>query len=191
MKKEVHDLVEAVRGLGIKLTGDPAPRCVRISGDARDFAERLERVQRALEALDAAEAASSDAEAPGMANDPGALRKALDGLLRLIQVKGMALEEADAIVRDALGLQEAETKKKGTLPAFKPSKLKRKRGYYSVRLKMFPERPGEVKIDDLKKIVHELGATESILGSTMARNEASFERSVRKLSVPPVPGMKR
>lgn len=169
MNKEFYELVDAVRGLGVERTGNPAPRCVKITGDPRDFSERLERLQLSLEAFDAAGSSKSDG-----ISDPAALRKAIDGLLKLIQVKGVSMTEADMIVRNALSLDGEEKKKaKGSIPAFKPPKLKKKRGYYSLRLKVLPDRPGSAKIEDLIKIVHELDATASVLGATVPKEKIS------------------
>lgn len=187
MQKEVHDLVQSVRGLGVELTGKPAPKCIKISGDTGDFAERLRDVQIALEAFDAATASGTDMDAkPEAVNDPQKLRKALDGLLRFIQTKGLNIAECDDIVRNALELEDADEakKSKSTLPSFVPSKLKKRRGSFKPRVNIYPDRPGEASLSDLRKIVHELSVTESILGHTMAKPEASFERMQRKMGSP-------
>lgn len=183
MKKEVHDLIECVRALGIELTGKPAPKCIRISGDTGDFADKLKQLQLALEAVDVAESVSDgvDIDGPEGFNDPVKLRAAVDGLLRFVQVKGDFLAEADAIVRDALNLDQPEnSKSKGGLPSFTPSRLKKRRGTYKPRLAVFPDRPGEASLNDLKKIVHELSVTESLLGSTIAKPVHSAQRSQAK-----------
>lgn len=191
MKKEVHDLIEAVRALGIQLTGKPAPKCIRISGDTSDFAEKLRVVQEALEVLDASGAASEgkDFDGPEGVNDPVKLRAAIDGLLRFVQVKGDNFNEADAIVRDALNLEQGEKKKaQGGLPTFTPARGKKRKGTYKPRLNVFPERPGEASLNDLKKIVHEISVTESLLGSTIAKPVRAAERSQAKAFGRP-PGM--
>ncbi|WP_315922750.1 hypothetical protein [Mesorhizobium sp. SP-1A] len=191
MKKEIHDLIECVRALGIELTGNPAPKCIRISGDTSEFADKLKQVQIALEAVDASGAASDgkDVDGPEGINDPVKLRAAIDGLLRFVQVKGDFLAEADAIVRDALNLDQPEnTKSKGGLPSFTPSRMKKRRGTYKPRLNVFPERPGEASLNDLKKIVHEISVTESLLGSTIAKPVQSALRSQAKAFGRP-PGM--
>jgi hypothetical protein len=180
MNKEVHDLIESVRSLGIELTGKPAPKCIRISGDTGDFADKLKQVQLALEAVDAKGAASDgkDIDTPDGFSDPVKLRAAIDGLLRFVQVKGDFLSEADAIVRDALSLEQPEnSKSNGGLPSFTPSRMKKRRGTYKPRLNVFPERPGEASLNDLKKIVHELAVTESLLGKTIAKPVQSAHRS--------------
>lgn len=190
MQKEVHELVQAVRGLGVQLTGKPAPKCIKIAGDTGDFAERLRDVQYALEAFDAASASDTSVEAkPSSIDDPAKLRKALDDILRFIQTKGVNIAECDEIVRNALELDKGEAEqKKGTLPSFVPSKLKKKKGSFRPRVNIYPDRPGEASISDLRKIVHELSITESMLGHTMAKPVASFNRMQTKML--PVPGMK-
>lgn len=192
MKKEIHDLIEAVRALGIELTGKPAPKCIRILGDTGAFAEKLKGVQEALEAVDASGGTSEgkEIEGPEGVNDPVKLRAAIDGLLRFVQIKGDFLAEADAIVRDALSLANGDEKKaKGGLPTFTPGRGKKKRpGTYKPRLNVFPERPGEASLNDLKKIVHEISVTESLLGSTIAKPVQSARRDHAKAFSRP-PGM--
>lgn len=194
MRQEIHEMVEAVRGLGIRLTGDPAPKCVRLT-DPTNFAEKLERLQRALESVDASGAMSEGdgPAAPAPSDDPIRLKDALDKLIRLFQVKGGNLDEADAIVRDSLGLEasedEAKRKKEhGTLPAFAPARMKRKKGFRP-RLNLYPDRPGEASLNDLRKIVFDLGGTRAILGDTVPKNELAFARMQRRMPPPPPRGM--
>jgi len=197
MKKEVHDLVEAVRGLGLILTGKPAPKCVRITGDPTDFAERLERVQLALDALDASGALAEGSEPPAPRDDPEKLRIALDRVIRLYQVRGGNLDDLDAIVRDSLGLdpsdEEARRKKEhATLPAFAPSQLKRKKKGYRLRLSLYPDRPGEASLNDLRKIAFDVETTRASLGATAPNSEVAHSRVMRKPPrVPVTPGMGR
>lgn len=193
MKREFHELVEAVRALGIRLTGDPAPKCVRVV-DPGNFAQKLEQVQRALEALDSSGALAGDAapEAPQPKDDPKKLKEALDKVLRIYQLIGGNLEDVDAIVREtlALGPPEEEAKRSkehSTLPAFAPARLKRKKGYRP-RLNMYPDRPGEASFNDLRKIVYDLESTKAILGDTAPKNELSFQRMQRKRLPPPPHG---
>lgn len=190
MKKEVHDLVEAVRGLGLVLTGKPAPKCVRITGDPTDFAGRLERVQLALEALDASGSLAEGSEPPSPRDDPERLREALDRVIRLYQVRGGNLDDLDAIVRDSLGLEpgeeEARRKKEhATLPAFAPSRLKRRRGGYKLRLNLFPDRPGEASLNDLRRIAFDVDRTRASLGASAPNSEVAHARVMRKVPPPP------
>jgi len=187
MRKEIHDLINAVRALGVQLTGKPAPKCIKIAGDAKDFALRLHDVQWALEAFDASSASAAGADdKPESINDPVKLRKALDDILRFIQMKGINIAECDEIVRNALNLEvEEPEKKKGTLPSFVPSKLKKKKGSFKPRVNIYPDRPGEASFSDLRKIVHELSVTESMLGHTVAKPVASFKRMQDKIAFRP------
>jgi len=191
MKREVLNLVDAARNLGIRLTGRPAPKCVRIP-DPANFAEKLEELQRALEALDASGALAGDLESPSpeAKDDPRKLREALDRVMRMYQMQGGNLEDLNEVVRDALDLAPEEEGKKrkehNTLPAFAPARLKRKKGYRP-RLNVYPDRPGEASLNDLRKIVHEIENTERILGDTRPRNEMSFQRMQARKPLPPPP----
>lgn len=190
MNKEAHALVDAVRGLGIVRTGRPAPRCVRITGDATELASRLDRVQEALEALDAAGGLGQADAPPSPAHDPARLRAALDGLIRLCQVKGTGLGEVDAIVRSALGLDEGDEpakrkKEHRTLPAFAPDRLKKRRKGYKMRTSILPDRPGEASLEDIRKIVGELDHTMAVAGATVPNSERAFGRMMERKFPPP------
>lgn len=192
MKKEVHDLVEAVRGLGLTLTGRPAPKCVRLSGDPSNFAERLEQVQLSLEALDASGALGSATDNPEPRDDPAKLREALDRVIRLYQVRGGNLDDLDAVVRDALDLESADEdakrkKEHATLPAFAPTRLKRKKGY-RLRLSLYPDRPGEASLNDMRKIVFDLETTMNSLGATAPKAIPQQARLIRRTPPAPPPG---
>lgn len=167
MRQDIHDLVDAVRGLGLELTDKDPPKCVRITGDPSDFWLRLERVQRALEAVDSAGAHGEGNDGLEPKNDPEKLKQALDGVMRLFQLKGGNLQEAIDIVQNALGVEEGEKQKKGyvTLPFFAPDRIRRK-SRYKPRLKLLPERPEDVTLDDLRKMAFEVSQTEHLVGST-------------------------
>jgi hypothetical protein len=167
MRQEIYDLIDAVRGLGLELTDRDPPKCVRIKGDPADFWMRLERVQRALEEVDSSGSLAEGADAPEPRNDPEKLRAALDGVMRLFQLQGGNLQEAIDIVREKMGVEEGEKKKKGyvTLPFFAPDRI-RKKSRYRPRLKLLPERPEDVTFDDLRKMAFEVSVTESLVGST-------------------------
>jgi len=167
MRQEIYDLIDAVRGLGLELTDRDPPKCVRITGDTSDFWQRLERVQRALEAVDSGGALAAGGDALEPKNDPEKLRAALDGVMRLFQLQGGNLQEAIDIVRDKMGLDGAEKKNKGyiTLPFFAPNSIRKKRKY-KPRLKLLPERPEDVTLDDLRKMAFEVSVTEALVGST-------------------------
>lgn len=189
MRQEIYDLIDAVRGLGLELTDRDPPKCVRIKGDPGDFWQRLERVQRALEAVDADGALAAGGEALEPKNDPEKLRAALDGVMRLFQLQGGNLQEAIDIVRDKMGLDGGEKKNKGyvTLPFFAPNSL-RKRGKYKPRLRLLPERPEDVTLDDLRKIAFEISVTEALVGSTY-RQPRVRDKDRELIENAPVPAM--
>lgn len=176
MNKYMFDIISAVRDLGVILTGQPAPKSVKISGKLEDFSLKLQILQEALEAFDAAGSYSSINEGvssigePSPLNDTEKLKKAIDGLLKFIQLKGDFMVEADAIVRDALNLDEKneEVKRKKSLPSLTPSKKKKKNSIYKPRLNLMPERPGSATLEDLRNIFEfEIAGTQSLLGDTL------------------------
>lgn len=173
MRPEVYELIDAVRNLGLELTDRDPPKCVRIKGDPSDFWQRLERLQRALEAVDSEGALDAEGAALEPRNDPEKLKAALDGVMRLFQLQGGNLQEAIDIVRDKMGLDGAEKKKKAyiTLPFFAPASLKRKKKY-KPRLKLLPKRPEDVSFDDLRRMAFEVSVTETLLGDTYKQPKA-------------------
>jgi hypothetical protein len=185
MRQEIYDLIDAVRGLGLELTDRDPPKCVRIKGDTSDFWQRLERVQRALEEVDSSGSLNDGADAPEPRNDPEKLRAALDGVMRLFQLQGGNLQEAIDIVREKMGVEEGEKKRKGyvTLPFFAPDRI-RKKSRYRPRLKLLPERPEDVTFDDLRKMAFEVSVTEALVGSTYRRPK---EQDKDDGNIPPSP----
>lgn len=96
MRKEAHALVDAVRALGLALTGKPAPRCITVGIPAAEFSVGLARVQEALEALDRSGAASEDPEV--VEN----MRKGIDGVFKWVRLQGLDTAEPLQILADAL-----------------------------------------------------------------------------------------
>jgi hypothetical protein len=178
MRREIHDLVESVRALGVRLTGQPAPKCIRLVGDPTDFAERLAAVQESLEAADASGALADDGgpEAPKADDEAVRLRKALDGVLRYIQVRGVDMEEAVEIVADALGVEGGKKASSAfvTLPKFAPKGWKKKRSF-KPRLKLLPDSPGDASINGLRKMAFEAEMTTTLLGSTVRDSQVAYD----------------
>jgi len=192
MRPEVVDLIEAVRALGLRRTGKPAPGCVRISGDPKDFPARLAAVQERLDAVDASGALSQgdgpDAPAP---DEVQRLTKALDGLLRYIQVKGVDMEAAVDIVSDAMGVDVPRKREKAyeTLPMFAPRGWKKKKRF-SPRMKLMPDLPGDVSVGTLRSLAFEANMTVSMMGSGFARESHRMAEDVDRMAsvaVPPAP----
>lgn len=170
MKQVVHDLIQAVRDLGLELTDKEPPKCIRITGDPSEFWSRLRDLQLALHALDRDGAASSDVETPQPQDNPEKLKMALDGLMRLFQIQGGNLSEATEVIQSALGVEEKENDKRNTfdtLPNFAPEKLKRRRGY-KFRFNLMPEKNSEITFDKLRKMNFEVMQARRLLGSTVA-----------------------
>lgn len=126
MRKELHRLAEAVRALRLTPTGQPAPDCVRL-GIAKDrLPEALLELHSALEAVDAAGGVST-VLAP--TEDVAKLRQAVDGVLRFVKMRGIGIDEAEDIVRDALGKGKKRRKRLEPLPVFAPNGWKRRKGF--------------------------------------------------------------
>jgi len=194
MSPEIIDLVEAVRALGIRLTGKPSPGCIRIGGDPKDFPLRLASLQERLEAVDASGALADD-EGPAAPRpsdgEAERLRRALDGLLRYIQVKGVDMDAAVDIVSDALGVDVQQKKEKAyeTLPRFAPRGVKRRKGF-SPRLRLMPDLPSDVSIGSLRRIAGEANMTATMMGSGFAQESRRMADDVDRMSsveVPPPP----
>jgi Arc/MetJ-type ribon-helix-helix transcriptional regulator len=171
MKQVVHDLIQAVRNLGLEVTEEPSPKCVRVSITSTEFWSRMKELQLALEAVDRDGADKLDVEAPHPKDNPEKLKIALDGLMRLYQIKGGSLEEASEVIRNALELtddQEKQNDNRNTfdiLPNFAPSKLKRARRY-KPRLNLVPEKHSSVSFNQLRRMNFEVLHAQSLLGAT-------------------------
>lgn len=168
MKQAVHDLIQAVENLKLEVTEEPAPNCVRVSLTPKLFWSGLKDVQLALEAVHRDGAASHDVEEPHPKDNPEKLKRALDGLMRLYQVKGGNLEEATEVIEEALGLTSEEQDNRNTfdtLPNFAPSKIKRARRY-KPRLNLVPEKHASVSFNALRRMNFEVQHAQSLLGAT-------------------------
>ncbi len=171
MKQVVHDLIQAVRNLGLEVTDEPSPKCVRVSITSTEFWSRMKELQLALEAVDRDGADKLDVEAPHPKDNPEKLKLALDGLMRLYQIKGGNLEEASEVIRNALELtddQEKASDNRNTfdiLPNFAPSALKRARRY-KPRLNLVPEKHASVSFNQLRRMNFEVLHAHALLGAT-------------------------
>lgn len=173
MRQEAYDLIDAVRALGVEITGVPGPKALRIATDADTFWSRLVLVKRALDAFDRAGGTSVDLDAPPPDEK---MKRALDAILRLYELQGGNLAEAYNVVQEALGVepeagseQKAEKKKKGyvTLPVFAPNGIKKKSAY-KPRINLIPEMPGSVDMDGLRRLGFDVSYVEAISGATLA-----------------------
>lgn len=173
MRQEAYDLVEAVRSLGVEITGVPGPKALRIATDADTFWSRLVFVKRALDAFDRAGGTSADLDAPPPDEK---FKKALDAILRLYELQGGNMEQAFNVVQEALEVepeaaqdQKAEKKKAAyvTLPVFAPNGIKKK-GTYKLRVNLIPDMPGSVSMDGLRRLGFDVSYVEAISGATLA-----------------------
>ena len=103
MKRETAEVVEAARGLQIKLAPKPSnPKNVRIAGEKATFPDRLHRVAVALVALDKAGSRSLEPEGEDDF-DVARLKMSLDGVFRWMRSAGIDVSEPHAVVSAALG----------------------------------------------------------------------------------------
>lgn len=174
MRQEAYDLIEAVRSLGIEITGVPGPKSFRIANDPDTFWTRIVQVKRALDNFDRAGGSSMDFQAPPPNDEK--LKKALDAILRLYELQGGNMEEAAAVIRDTLELEamvseeEKKAKKKKeyvSLPAFAPNGIKKK-STYKPRISLIPDMPGSVDMDGLRRLGFDVSYVEAISGATLA-----------------------
>jgi|HigsolmetaAR206D_1030411.scaffolds.fasta_scaffold01648_7 hypothetical protein len=178
MRPEIHELIEAVRALDLRLTGKPSPRCIRIGGDPADFPRRLADLQEKLERVDASGALAEEASAPA-SDEIAKYKKALDGLLRFIQVGNVDMETAVDIVAEALGVEAAKRQKAyETLPAFAPKGWKRKKRF-SPRLRLLPDQPGDVSLSLLRSLAFEADMTAAMMGQAFERPREAPDREPR------------
>ncbi|MTH95916.1 hypothetical protein [Roseibium sp. RKSG952] len=185
MKREVHELIEAVRGLGLRLTGRPSPASVRIAGDPKTFPERLKVLQESLETFDAASAHGShdgpDAPELSPKDDPERLKQALDGLLRFVQASGGDLDAAVNVVAKALDI-EGKAKKKSayvTLPKFAPNGFKKKKNF-KPKLSILGDK-AFTKLEDLRKQVFDVSITQDMLGETIGKESKLARKRVEEM----------
>jgi hypothetical protein len=184
MTPQIVNLIEATRALGLKLTDQPAPQCIRIGGHPSSFPERLATLQRALEDVDAsgANALSGGPDAP-VPDTVKRLEKALDGLLRFIQIKGVDVDAAVDIVAQAMDLDiegKDKTKPFETLPMFRPKNWKKKKAF-KPRFQLMPDLPGDAGIEDLRKIAGMAQETANLMGSAAGRQSTRLIREVEEL----------
>lgn len=125
MRQSIVNLVEAVRGLKVARTGQPAPHCVRIGGGDRESA--LEFPERLLALAEALEAFDRDGGAEAGDAELDRIKQGLDGVFRWIKLQGLSTDEPLDIMAVALGGKARKKPKTlSLLPSFTPGFGKRK-----------------------------------------------------------------
>lgn len=181
MRKEIHDLIEAVRRLDIRISDGSLPGCVKLGGPAMDFPARLMEVQRALEAVDKAGGADaalgdSSVSADAAAAQAAQLRTAIDGVFRWMRVQGLDVSEPMEIVGDALEVPQGKRKKSyQTLPVFAPNGCKRRKGYRP-KLNLLPAYEDRDSLKDVRKHAYAIEQTEQIMGHAVAKPSGQSKR---------------
>ena len=181
MRREIAELVDAARGLGVRLSPTPAnAKAIRLDGDRDTFPDRLRRVAQALEAVDRAGGVANAADAgPDASVDAARLRLALDGVFRWMRMMGLDVTEPHAVVAAAMGVESAATK-----GAYKPkpafagnvSLADRPGGKPKPMLKLVPE-PGEkLSIENLRRRELRAQMIEASLGAASAPQSSPMRR---------------
>jgi hypothetical protein len=175
MRQEAYDLIEAVRSLGMEITGVTGPKAIRIATDADTFWSRLVHVKHSLDAFDRAGGTGMDLEAP---EPDEKLKKALDAILRLYELQGGNMTQATNVIQEALMVEpeppsgeERDRKKKRagyiSLPVFAPNGIKKK-NTYKPRINLIPDMPGSVSMEGLRRLGFDVSYVEAISGATLA-----------------------
>ncbi len=178
MRKQIVDLVESVRDLGLgRVPPEVNPSGIVLKGNKAEFAEKLGRVHDALEALDQA-GAKSAALTPGepagapQAVDPSMdvalLRMALDGVFRWMRSQGIDITEPHAVVAQVL---------KGPTPGtggarYRPTPgfvIKPSGGKPGVMTKLTPELHEKVSLASLAGREYRAQQVDALLGAAAPR----------------------
>lgn len=168
-RREVVELVEAARGLGVRITVKPGrnQQSIVIHGRREEFPGKLRRVAEALEALDAAGASALSAADPGSdpSMDAARLRLALDGVFRWMRSTGIDVADPHAVVAAALGVK-ADKPGKGYKPVPKFAHDGFKRGMRPKPLLRLMPQPGEkVGMGSIRQKAAQAEMVETSLGA--------------------------
>lgn len=182
MQKEFFELVEAARNLKIKITDKPSPKCIAIQGNLSEFPENLKRLQEALEKFDSVSGTTLNDE--NKENDVNKYKKALDGIIKLLQIKGQDLDEIKSIITNSLEI-EGETKSSNdysTLPKFAPKAWKKKKGFRP-RLKLTIDNKAldQINANDLLKMKTEIDMTNNMIGEMAIKQNSKEEKMIEEL----------
>jgi len=179
MRKQLVDLVESVRDLGLgRVPTEVNPSGISLRGSKAEFAQKLGRVHDALAALDQAGAKSAsltpdDAAGPAQAVDPSMdvmlLRMALDGVFRWMRSQGIDITEPHAVVAQVL---------KGPTPASGGARYRPTPGYVikpaaggkpGVMTKLTPELHERASLSSLAGREYRAQQVDTLLGAAAPR----------------------
>lgn len=168
-RREVVELVEAARGLGVRITVKPGrnQQSIVIHGRREDFPAKLRRVALTLEALDAAGSAAigGDPSAADPSMDAARLRLALDGVFRWMRSTGIDVSDPHAVVAAALGVK-ADKPGAGYKPVPKYAHDGFKKGVRPKPLLRLMPQPGEkVGMASIRQKAAQAQMVEATLGS--------------------------
>jgi len=162
MRQAIINLVEAVRGLKLSRTHQPAPHCVKIGVAARELPEQL------LTVLDAFEALEREGGAGLADQELDNIKAGLDGVFRWIKLQGLSTDEPLAIMAQALGAQgKKKPKSFPLLPSFTPGFTKRKS--WKPKLSIAPGFSGAKTLDSMEEHIQQAKA----MGEVVAKMGAA------------------
>lgn len=156
MRQEVHELIEAVRDLEIRVDAS-APGQIRLTCDKAEFPRRLHRVALALEAVDRSGAAANEMAGADPARDAARLRLALDGVFRWMKMRGMDLADPLQIVATALRKPELAAKAYRPTPVFVRTSPDASGAAAATQGAKKTSRSAAAKRDELEKMMGVLG----------------------------------
>jgi hypothetical protein len=168
MKKEIIDLVEAVRALEMRISPTlDNDKNVKLFGDKKEYPYKFYNLLIALEAFDKAGSNSfDDIEDPAL--DSAKLRLALDGVFKWMRSVGIDVSEPHAIVSDTLGYKNKKEKPFRPVPKYAMNSFKKK--IPNKILLGFDPGPGEkINIDSLREKVYQSMNTLNKMGNAAAR----------------------
>ena len=173
MKREIADLIEAVRELGVVLAPTVQnPTSIRLQGNRDEFPERLWNLGEALEAVDKAGSASIDETPDDPSMDPACLRLALDGVFRWMRSNGLDVTEPHAVVASAMGAGKSSGKAYRLIPKFAHDGFKKNMRPKPL-LKLSPN-PGEkITLESLRNKEMQANLVENSLGSASTQKVVS------------------
>lgn len=166
-RREVVELVEAARGLGVRITVKPGKtqQSIVIHGRRDEFPGKLKRVAEALEAVDKSGSAALEGEGADPSMDAARLRLALDGVFRWMRSTGLDVSDPHAIVAAALG---AKGDKPGRgykpVPRFAPDGFKKDQRPKPL-LKLMPQPGDKIGMNSIRQKAALAQQVEASLGA--------------------------
>ena len=167
MRKAYIDLLEAVKAVQMKATGETGARAIAFGIPQSQVPEKLLAVLRAAEAAErvGTSALTGGASEPASpSDDPAKLREVIDGLFQWMKIQGLDVSEPTAIVAETLKGKSKRGKRYVMLPKFAPNAERRKKQWKPILTV-----DGTMSADEMKAKAREMGEVADRLGPAAAR----------------------